>query len=199
MAIVNSKLYVANSGGYTPNDYDRTVSVIDLATFEEITKIDVGINLHHLKADEYGDIYVNSRGDHYGQGSKLYVIDTQTDKVKKMIDVSASNFCIAGDTIYVYGSDFDYLTEETTISYHLVDVKTQTVLPGSFIADRTDALIKTPYGIAVDPVSRDVYVTDAKTYTNSGALFCFDKYGKKKEGFPFRTGYTPAHIAFVLK
>ena len=200
MAIVNGKLYVANSGGYTENDYDRTVSVIDLATFEEIKKIDVDINLHRLKADNYGNIYVNSRGDHKGEGSKLYVIDTQTDKVKKRIDVSASNFCIAGDTLYVYGYDINQSTGNTTISYHLVDVKTQTVLPGSFIADGTEALIKTPYGIAVDPVSRDVYVTDAKSYTISGALFCFDKYGKIKDRFPFDTGgNAPAHIAFVLK
>jgi len=197
MAVVNGKLYVANSGGYTATDYDRTVSVIDLATFTEIRKIDVGINLHRLKADAYSDIYVNSRGDHHGQGSKLYVIDTQTDAVKKTIDISVSNFCIVGDTAYVYGSDFDYETGKTAIAYSLIDVKTETVLPCSFITDGTDAAIVTPYGIAVVPVSCEVYVSDARNYTISGTLYCFDKKGKKK--WSVTTGDVPAHIAFVTK
>ena len=197
VAIANEKLYVANSGGYTANDYDRTVSVIDLATFKEIKKIDVDINLHYLKSDANGDLYVNSRGDHDRQGSSLYVIDTKTDVVKQKIDVSATNFCIAGDTLYVFGSDFNQTTGMTTISYNMVDIKTKTILPDKFITDGTDALIEKPYGIAVDPVSRDVFVTDARSYTVSGTLYCFDKEGKKK--WSVTAGDIPAHIAFVLK
>jgi len=196
MAIVNGKLYVANSGGYTANDYDRTVSVIDLATFEEIRKIEVDINLHHLKADGYGNLYVSSRGDHYEQSSQLYVIDTKTEMIKQ-INVNASNFCIVGDTAYVYGTDFNFATGKTTISYHLIDIKTQTVLPGKFITDGTEALIERPYGIAVDPVSYDVYITDARNYISSGMLYCFDKNGEYK--WSVTTGDTPAHIAFVMK
>ena len=44
LAIVNNKIYVANSGGYMFPNYDRTVSVIDLETFKEKKKIDVAIN-----------------------------------------------------------------------------------------------------------------------------------------------------------
>ncbi len=196
MAVVNGKLYVANSGGYTANDYDRTVSVIDLETFKELKKIDVDINLHHLKPDAYGDLYVSSRGDHYEQGSKLYVIDTQLDIVKTSIDIASTNFCILGDTAYVYGTDFSYTTG-WTISYNLVDVKNETILPSKFITDGTDAIIEKPYGIAVDPVSRDVYVTDARSYTTSGILYCFDKYGKKK--LNITTGDIPAHIVFITE
>ena len=49
LAVVNGKLYVANSGGYRYPNYDKTVSVIDLATFTEIKQIPVAINLHRLK------------------------------------------------------------------------------------------------------------------------------------------------------
>ena len=197
MAVVNGKLYVANSGGYSTDDYDRTVSVIDLATFEEIKKIDVDINLHHLKPDAYGDLYISSRGDYYNHESGLYVIDTQSDEVKKKIDISASNFCIVGDTAYVYSSEFNYTTNQSTIMYSLVDVRTETVLPGKFITDGTDAIIQNPYGIAVDPSSRDVCVTDARNHIVSGTLYCFDKYGKKK--WSITAGNIPAHIAFVNK
>lgn len=64
LAAYGGKLYVANSGGYRVPNYDRTVSVIDLATFTELKKIDVAINLHRITVDARGDIYVSSRGDY---------------------------------------------------------------------------------------------------------------------------------------
>ncbi len=61
LAVVGQKLYVANSGGYNPSNYERTVSVIDLKTFTKTKDIDVAINLNRLKVDSDGDIYVSSR------------------------------------------------------------------------------------------------------------------------------------------
>ena len=81
MAIVGNKLYVANSGGYRVPNYDRTVSVIDLKTFTEEKKIDVAINLHRIQPDNYGNLYVSSRGDYYEIPSKTFIIDTSTDEV----------------------------------------------------------------------------------------------------------------------
>lgn len=81
MAIVGDKLYVANSGGYRVPNYDRTVSVIDLKTFTEEKKIDVAINLHRIQPDNYGNLYVSSRGDYYEIPSKTFIIDTSTDEV----------------------------------------------------------------------------------------------------------------------
>lgn len=83
MAIIENNLYVANSGGYRFPDYDRTVSVVDLNTFKETSKIDVGINLHHIKKDNYGDLYVSSRGDYYNTPSNLFILDSKTGKIKR--------------------------------------------------------------------------------------------------------------------
>lgn len=71
LAVVGGKLYVANSGGYRAPNYDRTVSVIDLATFREERKIDVAQNLHRLRADKYGQVWVSSRGDYQQQPASL--------------------------------------------------------------------------------------------------------------------------------
>lgn len=65
LTVVNGTLYVANSGGYSPPDYERTISVINLTSFTETKRIDVAINLDHLKGDKYGNLYVASRGDYY--------------------------------------------------------------------------------------------------------------------------------------
>lgn len=195
MAIVGNKLYVANSGGYSPPNYERTVSVVDLTTFTEIKRIDVAINLHRLKADRYGDLYVTSRGDYYDIPSDLFCIDTKTDQVKKVFHVAASNLYIHKDLAYIYSVEWNHNQQENTISYSLIDVKEETKLPGSFITDGTEKKIKIPYGIAVDPVSENIFVTDAKDYVTPGTLYCFGRNGKKK--WSVTTGDIPGHFAFT--
>lgn len=197
MAVVDNKLYVANSGGYRVPDYDHTLSVIDLSSFKEIKKIDVAINLDHVKADNAGNLYVTSRGDYYSVPSALYMIDTKTDQVKKKFGIAASNLCISGDTAYVYGSEYNYNTNEWNINYNMIDVRTATLLNGNFITDGTETAIRMPYGIAVNPATKEIFVTDAKDYVSSGTLYCFDKTGKKK--WSVTTGEIPGHLAFVSR
>ncbi|AYL97772.1 YncE family protein [Mucilaginibacter celer] len=195
MAIVGEKLYIANSGGYSPTDYERTVSVIDLASFTETKRIDVAINLDRVKADKYGDLYVTSRGDYYTIPSKLFVIDTHTDAVKKVFDIAASNLWIDDDIAYIYSTEWSYPQQKNTISYSMLNVKDETVLSSKFITDGTDQKIVVPYGIAVNPLTKDVFVTDAGNYVASGTLYCFDKNGRKK--WQVVGGDIPAHMAFV--
>lgn len=190
MAVVGNKLYVANSGGYDYPDYDNTVSVVDLTTNKEVKKIEVAINLHRLKADEDGDLYVTSRGDYGNTPSNLYVIDTKKDEVKKAFNIAASNLTIQNGFAYIYS--YSYATSSGT--YSKINVKDETILEGSFITDGTESKIKAPYGLAVDAVTEDIYVTDAKDYTSPGTLYCFDKTGKKK--FDVSTGDIPAHLVF---
>ncbi|MVT11162.1 DUF5074 domain-containing protein [Chitinophaga tropicalis] len=195
MAIVGDRMYVANSGGYSPPNYDRTVSVVDMNTFTEAKRIDVAINLHRMKADQYGDIYVTSRGDYYDIPSKLYVIDTKQDIVKDSFDLGASNLCIKGDSAYIYSVEWSYITSSNTVSYAIVNVKNENIVTNNFITDGSEKQIAVPYGMAIDPASGDIYVTDAKDYLLPGTLYCFDKTGKKK--WSVTTGDIPAHFAFI--
>ncbi len=195
MAVVGGKLYVANSGGYSPEKYERTISVVSLVTLKEINTIDVAINLHRLKADKYGDLYVTSRGDTKNVPSKLYVINTQTEQVKKVFDISAGNLAIDDDLAYIYSAEFNSSTGMNTISYTMLNVKDETLLATKFITDGTD--ITLPYGIAVHPVTKEVFVTDATDYVTPGILYCFDKNGKKR--WSVQTGDIPAQFAFIYK
>ncbi|TDG34987.1 YncE family protein [Pedobacter changchengzhani] len=197
MAIVGSKLYVANSGGYNYPNYEHTVSVIDLNTNTELKRIDVDVNLHHLKADQYGDIYVTSRGNYANIPSNLYVIDTKTDAVKKKFNITASDICIDKDFAYIYSVEWSSITSSNVVSYTKINIKDETIIPSNFITDGTEKEIEIPYGLAIDPLSSDIYVTDAKDYVTPGTLYCFDKYGKKK--FSVTTGDIPGHFAFYTK
>lgn len=198
MVITNNKLYVANSGGYRVPNYDRTVSVIDLTTFREIKKIDVAINLHRLELDGHGDIYVSSRGDYYDTPSKTYVIDSSTDKVTDVLHLLPNtNMTLAGDSLYVYSTEWSWYTEKFTTSYALVDTRTKKILTRNFITDGTDAEIEVPYGVAVNPSNGDFFVTDAKDYVTPGRLHCYDRRGVRK--WSVMTGDIPAHIVFTRR
>ncbi len=195
LVVMGNKLYVANSGGYNPPNYEKTVSVIDLDTRREIRRIEAGINLHRMVLDAYGDLYVTSRGDYYTIPSRIYVIDTHTDQLKQVLDIAASNLCIHKDLAYIYSVEWSYITHSNTISYTLLNVKTETKLNENFITDGTDKDIKIPYGIAVDPETEDVFVTDAKDYVTPGTLHCYNKEGKHK--WSITTGDIPAHFVFL--
>ena len=196
MVITGNKLYVANSGGYRVPNYDRTVSVIDLDTFEEVKKIDVAINLHRLELDRYGQIWVSSRGDYYDVPSRTYVIDSRTDEVTDEFNLLPnSEMTVCGDSLYVYSTEWSYPTQSNMISYAIVNVRTKKVITRNFITDGTEQRITIPYGVAVNPSTREIFVTDAKDYVTPGRLYCFNPDGTKK--WEVETGDIPAHIAFT--
>lgn len=196
MAIVGDKLYVANSGGYRAPDFDNTVSVIDLLSFTNIRNITVADNLHRVKADRYGRIYVSNRTDNYGHKSKLHVIDTSVGEVVKVVDVPVDNVWIEGDSAYIFGVRKNG-TGKSTVQYSIFDLNKTEVVNSGFITDGTDAGIKVPYGLAVHPVTKDIYITDAKNYVTSGTLYCFSKDGILK--WKQLAGNIPSNFAFRRK
>lgn len=172
MAVVGNKLYVANSGGYRVPDYDRTVSVIDLNTFTETKQIDVAPNLHRIVADSQGYVWVSSRGDYYDVKSDLYVIDSRTDEVVDSLGIAVSEMCIDDDNLYVLSSGYSYTdSDDMTVSYVQIDTETRNVITQNFITDGTDDEIQVPYGLAVNPETKEIYVTDAKSYVVRGTLY----------------------------
>ena len=145
MAIVGNKLYVANSGGYRVPNYDRTVSVIDLKTFTEEKKIDVAINLHRIQPDNYGNLYVSSRGDYYEIPSKTFIIDTSTDEVTyEFEDLPNTHMTLCRDSLFLYSTEWSYLTNDWTVSYAIVNTRTREIVTRNFIKDGTEKRIQTP-------------------------------------------------------
>ena len=197
LAIANDKIYVANSGGYRFPNYENTVSVIDLNTFTEQKRIEVAINLHRVRMDNHGQLWVASRGDYYDVSSKLYCIDTQTDEVVDSVEIAVSNMDIVGDSLYACATEWSYNEMNNTIAYGIVNTKTHEIVSSNFITDGTEQKIKIPYGIKVNPETREIFVTDAKDYVSPGTLYCFSPEGKKR--WEVRTGDIPAHIVFLKK
>lgn len=195
MVATGGRLYVANSGGYRFPDYDRTVSVIDLNSFQVVDTIDVAINLHRMELDRYGRIYVSSRGDYYGTGADVFVIDSRTGTVTGNLGISANEMYLCGDSIYLTGSGWSYTTQSNRATYTIYDTKKGRIVSDNFITDGTDQEIKLPYGVAVNPETKEIYISDATDYVTPGYLYCFTPDGKMK--WKVRTGDIPGHFAFT--
>ena len=198
--IKGDRLYVANSGGYMAPKYERTVSVIDLKSFTEVDKIEVGLNLHRLRMDNNGRLWVTSRGNYGNVPSNLYYIDIDpsTQKVAKLdsLNIPCAQMAFYGDKLYYYSSIWDNEAKKMKTGFGLVDINAAKPLDGSFITDGTDANIQTAYGLAIHPASGDIYIMDAKDFRSSGTLYCYTPDGKLKWQTS-RTGMLPGHIAFV--
>jgi len=200
MEISDGMMYVANSGGYRVPDYDNTVSVVDMSTFKQIAQIPVGINLHRLKQDKYGKLWVSSRGDYETRPSRLYVLERSKGKTMAVTDtipIACSNMAIHGDSLFYYATEWNNTSSSNSISYGIINIKSKKIISTNFIADGTEKEITIPYGIAVHPVSGDIFVTDAKNYVSSGTLHCYDRKGHRK--WSVKTGDIPAHIAFLYR
>lgn len=199
LEVLGEYLYVANSGGYRAPDYDSTVSVVEIYGMKQIQKIPVGINLHRIRKDRYGKLWMTSRGDYNTIPSRLYVLDRKDKNSKEMVvkdtlDIPCSEMYIQGDSLYFYSVEWNKQTERNTVTYGIIDVRTGQLVTDHFITDGTEQDIVIPYGICVHPTTGDIYVTDAKNYVSSGVLHCYDRHGKKK--WSVRTGDIPAHMAF---
>ena len=186
MAIVDNKLFVANSGGYRAPIYDRTLSVIDLSTFKETQSIDVAPNLNQI-AVHGKKLYVGSRGNYADVPADIYVVNAQTMSVEWNIGIPANSFCISGnDLLAVQGSS----EGKSFIRY---DIENHTLQ--DLIIDGTDENIKMPYTVMADPKGEIFYVTDARDYVSPGTIYAFSKDGTKI--WSATTGDIPAHFAFT--
>ncbi len=200
LAVIGDKLYVANSGGYMVPDYDHTVSVIDLNTFTEERKIDVAPNLHRCRADRYGQLWVSSRGDYYGEPSHLcWLQKDASGQLQRMgrIDVVVSDMCIVGDSLYYMGMQFNYETMKNERMLGIINVATHEVVNRQLTTAKEAEAIIQPYGIIVNPNGRDFYLMDAKNYVSSGDLLHFHQDGTFD--YKVRTGDIPAHAVFLTK
>ena len=172
LCVLGDRLYVCNSGGYLTNRHDSTVSVIDLNSFTEIEKINVGSNPQRIRPDAEGKLWVCA-------DNHLVILDFS--HTLKLLNVKASNISIMGSSAYVIDKDSHKLRAFSTIDFTELE---QPVDITSY---------EHPYGLLA--TNEALYVTDAKNYVSSGVLYCYSYDGKLR--WSAKTGDIPGHLCRV--
>lgn len=186
LAISNGKLFVANSGGLN-SIVDSTVSVIDLATYSEITKITVGKNPGSVKLDAQGDVYVIARGNYGTIPSRMVKLNTVSNSVDQTFSFDASG--MERMNHYFLISFYNYSTETSEI--RLFNTQTESIENNSFINTST---ITTLYGIQYNPQNDKIYCLDAMNYTNTGYVRQYSASGVFEKSY--HVGLNPNKILF---
>lgn len=187
MAVVNGKLYVTNSDrSYDyPSSNNSSVSVIDLNTFNKVKDIAVTINPIKIAATPSGDLFV-ATGSVYGSA-----VVPAFEKLSSITDTKISSASTEVQLVYNYGNTGFVIAGNYPYKVNTFNTSTG-VIGNAFITDGTS--ITLPYDVVVNPLSGEVYVTDATDYTGDGKTFCFGTDGKKK--FEFATGTVPRNPVF---
>lgn len=192
VAISGGKLFVANSGGMdhnTPVGYDKTVSVVNLKTFEVDTTIDVALNPTVLTTVDNGDIYCISMGNYGDVPNTLQKIDPETYGVTFI--GNATEMTTDGKKLYLMYSQYDANWNQV-ISYPVYDTESSRMLAGEWIADAS-AVVK-PYKVSYEPVTKCLYLTSSD-YTNNGDVYVYKTDGTLVK--KFGAGLNPLKVVYV--
>lgn len=195
LEIAGDRIYVANSGGYRVPNYENRVSVIDLSSFEVVGEIEVDVNLEYVIGDRYGNLWISSRGDYYDKPSRLYCYDMNERRMVAQLDVAVSDMWLDGDSLYVVAGGWNNITMDYDVTNAIVDTRLRCKVSDGFITDGTEKRMQMPFTVFVNPVTKEIFVTDAGNYVNPGWLYCYSPDGVMK--WRVRTGDIPAHAAFI--
>ena len=197
VVIAGNKLYVANSGGISVNvtySYDNTISVINLDDFSlsgTLTGVD---NAKEIFVDSEGDLWERALGDYYLVHSGLYKI---TGEGPARITAEGSELCVSsiwkdGDNFWIVGTDDENDWEKDSKDYYVYKIS-----GGVAIKVNVPINFSTPYGIAVDPDTKDIFLTDGPYGCALGGTYCYSKSLNYARGWKYLSGVFPGHFLFL--
>jgi DNA-binding beta-propeller fold protein YncE len=186
MLINGSRLFVCNSG----YGGSRSVTVYDLATRRVVTTLTIGLGPTGIVAGSDDRVWVVCTGDAFvipPVPGSLYKINPATLNVEDSVLFSAPLWGAidASPDGYLYvlgvtpGSFYGGPVHRTTISSKTL---TQNFIPGTF------------YGVALDGVTGDVYLADARGFAAAGEVRIFTQGGVAKRVVSVQRG--PAVFVF---
>jgi len=185
MAIVDNKLYVANSDNFQfPNANNASLSVVNLTTFTKVKDIPVGHNPTRISATTAGELFVVTKGDYADIKPSLDKVNTITDTKVTGVLANLEFVKITGSQSFVIGDYRDPFLK--TINFSTGQ------LAANFVTDAT--AVPTPYGATVNTLNNEVVITDHNSYGAEGKAFIFNAQGVKQ--VEFTTGGFPQAAVF---
>lgn len=188
MDVCDGKLFVANSGGMDYNTeigYDNTVSVVDLASFSEVDRLEVVANPVNVVSDGKG-VFVVSYGNYADIPSTLQYFSSGgvscllPDAICGMTEI-----CYNSGVLYGFCSEYDQ-NWNATITYKSYD-KESGLIQVPWIND--NVLPLSSYKIC--SVGNYICVTSSD-YLNDGDVYLYDTDGVLVDKVP--AGLNPVKV-----
>lgn len=169
MAIVDNRLYVANSGGW---GFDNSVSVIDLSTRQVIQHIEVGAVPFAIQKDNQNNLWVLCRGK-VVYDFVTWEITEETDS--KLVKINTTTNIVASTTVVGSTGDFTWPSflvssgDKATLFFNdaggvfSVNTSEGTISSAPVFAENFS-------GMGVHPLTGEFFALKARNYTSSGSL-----------------------------
>ena len=201
LAVLNGKLYVANSGGYNWV-HDNRISVIDLGTFKLEKHIEAPMtNLFQMVATK-DRIWVSSYGEatwyQDADGNWLSTVSapqglvsmTPSGAFTEWDGVHADKMTLSGNNLVCFGNDAEMSGGFDNCVYFVNT--TGTTFQKVRFSGSDFSRIGYPYAILMNPDNNDLYIADAN-FTGGSKVYCFD--GKTlRHKWSVATGVGTGHL-----
>ncbi len=165
--------------------YDDTLLVIDTKQDAVIDQIKVGRQPQSIVLDSNEKLWVLCDGGNGDEGASLLKIDPQALDVELQLRFTPGNapseLTIDGKGEMLYFIDEDIWCMSINDKY----------LPAEPIIECGSTIL---YGLAIDPMTSEIYVADAIDYMQDGVVSRYDSQGKLIESF--YVGITPGAFCF---
>ena len=205
LAIVGQNLYVLNSCSYHTdfsgggNNEVSTISVIDLESFTETEKVNIGIINAYSPLTLMPDgksFYINSSGDYNSVAAKSVIFDSASKTVTKDFGFGGTYACTYQGKLYIFETSFSYSTFEWGNNNCVYDPASDTL--SDFPVDEEEFYtFGAPSGLWINPLNGDIFIADKGNYTSPGYLYRFSSDGTQTGKFP--AGVCPGHLAWDLR
>ena len=151
MVVANNKIYVVNSDGmnYPSMQNGKSVSVVDLSTFTETSKIPVGLNPTRIAADASGNVFLIAMGNYGDVPSKVQKISPDNSVDEDF--ARGTLMAIKDNKLYLVN-----IVSSSTITYQTINTVTGSLESEKFIG--TDSGAEYPSGININPSNGDIYL-----------------------------------------
>lgn len=187
LAVVGNQLYVCNSGGLAwPPNFDSTLSVFNLTTFEKVQTYKVEINLQRIVAVSNNEVLISTSGNYNDRKPKIIRFN---GTIANQIEINNSNlqkFSTPSGDVYMA-----LVKPEGETKYKLARIN-----PTTLALDYTNlpdiSAVTTPYGFTYDPSTEEYWVSDAKNYSEEGDIYYYGKDLKLKR--KITAGLLPAKL-----
>jgi len=194
---LHRRLYVVNSG-YGNIDYDNptasTISIIDIDSKTEITKIKTDVNPNRIYLAN-GKLYVICWGL-YSEGDKGSIIEYEinTMTITRLWFANAYDICFnkTQDSLYFINSTWDFVGSSGIylIDLNEIDPVPQLIIPNPNKYDMWTA-------IQINFADNSLWVANSFRFNSDGEIMIYDRYNGLILRRKFFVGNIPNNIRFV--